>query len=708
MQRLIINSRLINRFISGKVILLASICVFGIFGASGAEAKEEAKKEDAKSSEEEKEYNNWVEFGFGGASVNGNEANFQRRMGVRQGVFGGISDFHFEQSVGKEGLFTIDGRGIFDNHDYKLKLGIEIPDKFYIRGGYSQSRYWYDGSGGFHPALPWYDIYDDRLHLDRQNVWVEAGLRFPDLPQITFRYERYTREGLKDSTSWGSSMPGLYGIRNIVPSFLGIDETRDVFLLDVSKKIKSTELGLGFRYDTQDIDNKRYERIFPGGGAALDRYITQKDYVSSDLFNIHAYSKTWLKEKTLFTMGYSFTDMDTDTAGYRRYGNYYDPDFANRLPHFESFENMVGGSLLKQHVASVNLMQIIKDNLTISPSVRIESQDIDSSAFFLKPSLGGGAPWNNVDAYSQRNVIDVSERLELRYTGVTNWVFYARGDWLQGSGDLTERLTGDPLPLLNNVDRSTDDERYMQKYTVGFNWYPINRLSISSEYYHKIRINKYDNNGFIPSSPINLYPNYFSRQEFETDDVNLRLTWRPLNNLTLVGRYDFQLSTIQNRSWYDSLGDLETAEVTSHILSGSVTWSPFNRLYLQGSVSYAMDKTDTLADTLTGAAYGLVLDARNNYWNTSVTAGYALCEKADFETTYGYYRADNAQNNAIWGLPLGSNAKEHSVTAGIVYRVSKRVRWNLKYGFYDYNDALTGSNNDYTAHTVFSTIQMRF
>lgn len=699
-------TQMIKKMKNGKLFSLAQCSVLALCLMPAAVYGAEAEKAE-KASEEEKEYLNWVEFGFGGADVSGDRASFQRRMNTRRGVFGGITDFHFEQELGKIGTLKLDGRGIFDNHDYKLRLDVDFPEKGYVRAGFSEARYWYDGSGGFHPALPWSEIYDDALHLDRRDIWVEAGLRFPDLPQVTFRYERYTREGQKDSTSWGTSLPGVYGMRNIIPSYLGIDETRDVFMLDLSHKIKATELGAGVRYDTQDIDNKRYERIFPGG--IFDRHITTRDYLTSDMFNVHAYSKTWLnKDKTLFTIGYSFTDMDTDTAGYRRYGNFYDPDFASRLPHFESFENMVGGSLLKQHVASVNLMHILKENLTLTPSVRIESRDIDSVSYFSKPSLGGGAPWSDATAWSQRSLIDVSERLELKYTGITNWVFYARGDWLQGTGDLDERLTGDPLPLLNNVNRSTDDERYMQKYTVGFNWYPIRRFSVSSEYYHKNRVNKYDRINYVaPFLPVNLYPNYFARQEFDTDDVNLRLTWRPLNNLTLVGRYDFQYSTIENRA-FDNFGDLETAEITSHILSGSVTWSPFNRLWLQGSISYSMDKTDTLADTLTGAAYGLVLDARNNYWNTTVSAGYALTEKADFETSYSFYRADNGQNNAIWGLPLGSNAKEHSVTAGIVYRFSNRMRWNIKYGYYDYSDALNGKNNDYTAHMVFSTIQMRF
>jgi hypothetical protein len=46
---------------------------------------------------------------------------------------------------------------------------------------------------------------------------------------------------------------------------------------------------------------------------------------------------------------------------------------------------------------------------------------------------------------SDRGLLDVSEALELRYAGLTNWTFYARGDWLQGSGNLDEtwdNLTG--------------------------------------------------------------------------------------------------------------------------------------------------------------------------------------------------------------------------------------------------------------------------
>ena len=35
-------------------------------------------------------------------------------------------------------------------------------------------------------------------------------------------------------------------------------------------------------------------------------------------------------------------------------------------------------------------------------------------------------------------MLDGRERLDVTYNGITNWVLYARGDWTEGSGDLSE------------------------------------------------------------------------------------------------------------------------------------------------------------------------------------------------------------------------------------------------------------------------------
>lgn len=182
---------------------------------------------------------------------------------------------------------------------------------------------------------------------------------------------------------------------------------------------------------------------------------------------------------------------------------------------------------MRQHVGNLNLFTKLNDKLVLVPSVRIESRDTDGQSIYGTPAAPFTA--STYGAENERSLLDVSEALDLRYTGVTNCVFYARGSWLQGSGDLSETLSN--LSTATEVGaRDTDDERTSQKYTAGANWYPFRRLSFGGEYYHKIRDNDYDH----PLDTTSNLPGSFSRysaflraQNFTTDDFNFRVTWRP-------------------------------------------------------------------------------------------------------------------------------------------------------------------------------------
>jgi hypothetical protein len=305
--------------------------------------------------------------------------------------------------------------------------------------------------------------------------------------------------------------------------------------------------------------------------------------------------------------------------------------------------------------------------------------------------------------------VDVSESLELRYTGFTNWVLYARGYWVQGRGDLKETET---VVASNIVDllRDTDFDRSTQKYAVGANWYPLPRLSLAAQYYHKIRTEDYDHTqDNTPNRSGNRYPAFLVAQDFETDDANIRVTWRPLNTLTLVTRYDFQLSTVDMQG--DGLSSVESARITSHIFSESVSWTPIPRLVLQASVNYALDETDTPADevvTTNGVPLNVVLDTQNDYWNASATVGFVLDDKTDLQAQYSYYRADNYVDNSAFSQPFGVDAEEHGITAALIRRLSDRVRWTLKYGFFSNRDRTSGGRNDYDAHLVMTSMQVRF
>jgi hypothetical protein len=346
----------------------------------------------------------------------------------------------------------------------------------------------------------------------------------------------------------------------------------------------------------------------------------------------------------------------------------------------------------------------LTDHFVLVPALRVEKQDTDSISAYDSPA----APFSSFpyQASSDRGLLDVSESLELRYTGLTNWVLYARANWLEGSGDLDESWdnlgTGAKV-----VRRSTDDERFWQKYSVGANWYPLKGLNFSAEYYHKIHENDYDHSldstpNTLTSIPTSLYPAFFNAQNLTTDDANFRVAWRPLASLSFVGRYDFQLSDIDTQP--DNLPKIQSSEMISHILSWTLSWTPLNRLYLQAGINRVWDKTDTPGDEITPA----IQEAKNNYWTVTSALGYALDNKTDLELQYLFYGADNYADNSAFGLPYGASAQQHGITAGLIRRISERIQWTLKYGFFDGRDKTSGHHNDYQAHLVSTSFHYRF
>ena len=85
-----------------------------------------------------------------------------------------------------------------------------------------------------------------------------------------------------------------------------------------------------------------------------------------------------------------------------------------------------------------------------------------------------------------------------------------------------------------------------------------------------------------------------------------------------------------------------------------------------------------------------------------------LDDKTDLNLDYFYYRADDYSNNSGAGVPYGAGSEEHGLTASLVRRINKHLRWSLKYGYYRYRDDLSGGKNNYDAQLLYSSLQYRF
>jgi len=719
---------------------LVLICA-GSFAITAVRAGEsDGKTTTATTEEQTEEYKNWIELGIGGVVTSGDRAQFEQehRLPGDQ-PYGGIQDLHFEQTFDKDGLFSIDGHALWDFNDYDITVQLSKPKLGYIKAGFTEFRSWYDGNGGFFPhnnvffAPPF-----PEMHIDRGEAWIELGLRVPNWPEITIRYSHEFRDGQKDSTIWGDT--NLTGLavnpnRKIVPSFRDIDETRDIFAFDALKTFGNTDVNLGMRYEHSTIDDSlNLERgagqvppAVPPPGA--QRFITQRDVNNGDLFSGHAISETRFTDSLWFTAGYSYTTLGSDVGGSRVIGTHFDSDFGEPVPTLQPFDhgfvNLAGTSQVAEHIFNANLLWMPLKDLTILTAFRYTHDDRDSEATFLATDAvpneppfsptnpaGGAHPITPepVAANASTDYNRFGERLELRYTGIDNWLFYFEGDWEEEFGTRIEHQSAAEEAGFELLDLNEDNSLLAQKYVAGVNWYPMVRLNLSAQYFHKIA--SYDNtiHSAIHQRMLN--------EDWNTDDLNFRITFRPkipacLGSLALVTRYDFVHTSI-NSQWFvpegEPLNDVESGEIKQHVISEAVTWNPLARFFLQANVSYVLNQTDTPANdiNLVPNTSPTVVNFRNDYWTVTSGIGYLIDDKTDFYADYSFYCANDHFKNPAVAVPYGLGATEHTASATVTRQLTKNMRLLLRYGYFNYRDVTSGGHNNYRAHSLYSGLQVRF
>src|SRR5205823_2755830 len=94
-----------------------------------AQDAKEAPPKKTETATNDAELRNWIDISVGANVIHGDKPAFQQRTGQPRDAWGGVTDFHYEMDVGKKGVFEVDGRGIFDAHNYSIVLGYKDPDK---------------------------------------------------------------------------------------------------------------------------------------------------------------------------------------------------------------------------------------------------------------------------------------------------------------------------------------------------------------------------------------------------------------------------------------------------------------------------------------------------------------------------------------------------------------------------------------------------
>jgi hypothetical protein len=456
------------------------------------------------------------------------------------------------------------------------------------------------------------------------------------------------------------------------------------------------------------------------------RKFTQTQNDDVDLFSGHGITETRFTDNLWFTAGYSYTTLQNDLSGSRIFGTHWDSAFGAPVPTLgqrdAAFVDLAGTAQDKENVFNANLFWMPLESLAILTGFRYTHQNLDTESTFLDeepvPNTPPFTPTNPAHGFHYGPPIPTSgaenadynrfaQRLELRYTGIANWLFYAQGEWEEEYGHVDEFQTN------NLIDPPLDKDTTAlgQTYTIGANWYPTMRLSLSGQYYHKIE--SY-NDDIITAQ----FPRLID-QDWNVDDLNVRITFRPkiptcLGTLALVTRYDFVHTSIDGQwgvfSDGELLSELQTGEIKQHVITESINWNPLARFYLQANVSYTLNQTDTPANNIsfTPLTSPTVTNFRNDYWTVTSSAGYIIDDKTDFYVDYYFYCANDYFKNPAVALPYGSGATEYAVSATLTRQLSKQVRLLLRYGYDNYRDVTSGGHNNYRANSIFSSLQVRF
>ena len=151
-----------------------------------------------------------------------------------------------------------------------------------------------------------------------------------------------------------------------------------------------------------------------------------------------------------------------------------------------AFIDLSGSAQVDEHVFNANLFWMPLPHLTALTGFRYTHENRDSEGTFLALEPERNMPPFSADESGKTDFImetgepasgmrsadydRFAERMEFRYDGIANWLFYAQGEWEEEWGQVNESHTDEEVPL------NKDTDSLGQKYTIGANWYATHAI----------------------------------------------------------------------------------------------------------------------------------------------------------------------------------------------------------------------------------------
>lgn len=650
--------------------------------------------------------------GAGYIGVDGDANKFRQNSRLNDGWYGGVTDFSASGPINDQTDFTVDGRVIGGQDDARIRFDLQRENWGSVRGGVQTRRTWYDDSGGYYPAFtpPLHDLGSD-LHVDTGRAWFDLILERENLPYMRLGYEFQFREGTKSTTQWG---PVSSPVRNIYPAVKQVDEKTHVFKFDIAKEISGWQLEDNLRVEWHDQNNTRINATaFDNTKPGPERFTSVNEgYQHTQGANTFTVQK-WLLDWFMLGGGYLYSWMDGDASFDQ---SSYLTDTAPLPP---TATTLVGERfwrsnriLLDQnsHVGSLSTRIGPWQEVLLYGGVQADWMRqrgfSDVTQRFSDPTAAGFPVTGFSDI--ERHLFE--ERAGVRFTGLPYSTLYAEGRWQQ---EEIGQYENEQFPGFSTLQRGTDATGDLNQYRFGFSTSPWQPLLLSAHYQIASKHNSYEPTANDASpGPLGFgYPNFISARQTDVDEVEAKLVTRLASNLKTSFTYEYEVADYQTttRSLFDGTpfftpaGTTDSARQIAHIYSLGLHWTPWNRVGLNVSGSYADTDLTSFANNSPA-----VVPYAGDVWSVISSILWSADDRTDFNISYVWSASDYQQTNFADGLPLGIRYQWHQLRAGVSRELNESLRLNLLYMFQLYDEPSAGNFNDYTANGFFASLTWRW
>ena len=681
-------------------------------------------------------YNGSLTLGAGGYNVTGNQSLFREQNWTQQGLGYGIENLTY-----KNDKVELEGRGMPENHDYKLTLTLRPTANIFIRGGAENYRKYFDGLGGYFQGTGLRGS-DDQLALDMSKYFVEIGSKFEDSPNFLLGYEYDRKKGMKSSLEMNSVTVGG-AAHKIYPAVRDINEHRHALRLDLTADVKEIEIVNKARIEWYQLDNTRNQEIPTGTlGSVKPVGSEYTEGVKNRTFSDSITLEKWVTEKLLLSGGYMYAHSDSETsfkADSYPYWNWIQGYLAtngnlngqgalvsNGSARGTSFATAFSKPRSDTHNFGVSSLVGPYSGLTLSGGLEYEraTTEIPSVQYATTAMAGTGA--NAANGYirnpyiwfkENESVDRFRENVELRLDSIPNTSIYARVAFTQESTVLDRddyRDNNALTPIFANPATQSNayaatgwslrdffDRMNERQYRAGFTNSPCSVATISS-YVQRTR-RTVDSSANM--SGVSLAPTALSSLDSTTDEFMGKLTLRPTRWLRTSLKYQHIQGEIQNNV-LQTVAPLYTmtdsADMTADVYSLDVQVMPVERLTLTGTLVW--QNVNMMSPDLN--APQIVEDYNGDVYTVMLGAQYELTKKTTLDLGATYSRAFNSQEQA---QAYSTNTSMQTVSAGISHKFTEKVSGTLQYQYLQESNAdyATGAE-DYQAHGVFTTMTMKF